>query len=115
VSETSQRKSLLQMQENRPLLKRLPIQTKRRVQRKTKSPVRPRPCVRTADTGGEEGDDEGERSPDEETKDLPPAYAKKDLMAAIKKMKIEDREELLDQCYDHGLVNCYLCIPLLPL
>jgi hypothetical protein len=29
---------------------------------------------------------------------LPSAYAKKDLMAAIKKMKIEDREELLDQC-----------------
>jgi Zinc knuckle len=65
---------------------------------KQRAPVRPRPRVRTADTGGEEGDNKREQSPDEETKDLPPAYAKKDLMAAIKKMKIEDCKELLDQC-----------------
>jgi Retrotransposon gag protein/Zinc knuckle len=64
---------------------------------KQRAPVRSRPCVRAADTG-EEGDDKGERSPNKETKDLPPAYAKRDLMAAIKKMKIEDCEELLDQC-----------------
>jgi Retrotransposon gag protein/Zinc knuckle len=65
---------------------------------KQRSSMKPRPRVRTADTGREEGDNEGEPSPDEEIKDLPPAYAKKDLMAAIKKMKTEDCEELLDQC-----------------
>jgi Zinc knuckle len=79
-------------------LKDCPLKPKGGFKGKQRAPVRPRPHIRAADTGGEEGDDEGERSPDEETKDLPPAYVKKDLMAAIKKMKIEDREELLDQC-----------------
>jgi Zinc knuckle len=75
-----------------------PLKPKGVFQGKQRAPVKSRPRVRTADTGGEEGDNEGEGSPDKETKDLPPAYAKKDLIAAIKKIKIEDCEELLDQC-----------------
>jgi hypothetical protein len=65
---------------------------------KQKGAPRPRPHARTAETG-EEGEDSSDKEDQtEEVNDSPPAYAKKDLMAAIKKMKIEDRKELLDQC-----------------
>jgi hypothetical protein len=64
---------------------------------KQKRLIKPRPCARTAETGEEEEPSDKEDQV-EEADDLPPAYAKKDLMAAIKKMKIEDRKELLDQC-----------------
>jgi hypothetical protein len=65
---------------------------------KQKGTPKPRPRARMAETG-----EEGEESSDKEDQtgevnDSPPAYATKDLMAAIKKMKVEDREELLDQC-----------------
>jgi hypothetical protein len=66
---------------------------------KQKGMSKPRSHARTVETGEEEEEgqsDKGDQT--EEVNDLPPAYAKKDLMAAIKKMKIEDCEELLDQC-----------------
>jgi hypothetical protein len=66
---------------------------------KQKGASKPRSHARTVETGEDEEEgqsDKGDQT--EEVNDLPPAYAKKDLMAAIKKMKIEDREELLDQC-----------------
>jgi hypothetical protein len=66
---------------------------------KQKGTSRPKSHARMAETGEEE--EEGHSDKDEqmeEVNDSPPAYAKKDLMAAIKKMKIEDCEELLDQC-----------------
>ena len=47
---------------------------------------------------GEGGESSEKEEQTEEVTESPPAYAKRDLMAAIKKMKIEDREELLDQC-----------------
>ena len=64
---------------------------------KQKGASKPRQRARTAETGEEE-ESSGKEDQTEEVNDSPPAYAKKDLMAAIKKMKIEDREELLDQC-----------------
>jgi len=64
---------------------------------KQKGPMKPKPRARAAETGEEEEPSDKEDQT-EEINDSPPAYAKKDLMAAIKKMKIEDREELLDQC-----------------
>jgi hypothetical protein len=65
---------------------------------KQKGPTRPRPHARTAETGEEEEESSDKEDQTKEVNDSPPAYTKKDLMAAIKKMKIEDREELLDQC-----------------
>jgi hypothetical protein len=64
---------------------------------KQKGLLRPRPYARMAKTGeGEESSDKKDQT--EEVNNSPPAYAKKDLMAAIKKMKIEDYKELLDKC-----------------
>ena len=65
---------------------------------KQKGLMRPRPHTRMAETGEDEEGSSDKEDQTEEVNDLPPDYAKKDLMAAIKKMKIEDCEELLDQC-----------------
>jgi hypothetical protein len=64
---------------------------------KQKEASRPRPCARMAKTGEEGEESSNKEDQTEEVNDSHPAYAKKDLMAAIKKMKIEDHEELLDQ------------------
>jgi len=41
-------------------------------------------------------DSEGEGTQTSKKADAPPAYSKKDLMAAIKKLSMEDRDDLLD-------------------
>jgi len=41
-------------------------------------------------------DEEEEEEETSKEMDAPPAYSKKNLMAAIKKLSIEDRDDLLD-------------------
>src|SRR6266850_2296540 len=59
----------------------------------------PRPRVRMADTSASieevSSEEEEEKETSKET-DTPSAYSKKNLMAAIKKLSMEDRDELLD-------------------
>ena len=57
--------------------------------------VRPKPRARTAETSAsiEEVSSDSE---EEGTVDAPPAYSKNDLMAAIKKLSMEDHDDLLD-------------------
>src|SRR6267142_2475564 len=62
--------------------------------------IRPKPRVRTADASASIKEVSSD-SKEEETKtnkemDTPPAYSKKNLMAAIKKLSMEDRDDLLD-------------------
>jgi hypothetical protein len=66
---------------------------------KQKGSSRPKPRARAAETGEEEDEEQSDKEDQsEEVNDSPLAYAKKDLVVAIKKLKIEDCEELLDQC-----------------
>jgi hypothetical protein len=44
--------------------------------------------------GSEEEEEEEERKV--KVKDMPPAYTKKNLMTAIKKLSVDEREDLLD-------------------
>ena len=74
---------------------------KRKGKGKQKTPrERTRPRARTASTSAtiEEvlsSDEEEEKKTLKPTED-PPAYSKKDLMAAIRKLSMEDRNDLLD-------------------
>jgi len=60
---------------------------------------RPKPRVRAADTLPFIEETSSEEEEEEETNpatDAPPAYAKRGLLAAIRKLSMQDREELLD-------------------
>jgi len=61
----------------------------------------PRACTANATSDPKEGSDEEEEEEEEEeekdkAKDVPPAYMKKNLMTAIKKLSVDKREDLLD-------------------
>jgi len=61
--------------------------------------VRLKPRVRTADTSALIKEASSEEEEEEETgkeTDAPPAYSKKNLMAAIKKLSMADHDNLLD-------------------
>src|SRR6267142_329342 len=62
--------------------------------------VRPKPKARTAEASASieevSSDSEEEGTQTSKKVDAPPAYSKKDLMAAIKKLSMEDRDDLLD-------------------
>jgi len=68
---------------------------------KQKTPrVRPKPRARTAEASASieevSSDSEEEGTQTSKKMDAPPAYSKKDLMAAIKKLFMEDHDDLLD-------------------
>src|SRR6267142_4898594 len=62
--------------------------------------VRPKPRARIAEASASikevSSDSEEEGTQTSKKVDTPPAYSKKDLMAAIKKLSMEDRDDLLD-------------------
>jgi len=66
---------------------------------KEKQKTCPKPKLRTADTSASIEEIPSEEEEEEETSkemDAPPAYSKKNLMAAIKKLSMEDRDDLLN-------------------
>jgi len=74
---------------------------KRKGKGKQKTPrIQPKPRARTADTSASieevSSDSEEEETKTSKKVDAPPTYSKKDLMAAIKKLSMEDRDDLLD-------------------
>src|SRR6266850_2431054 len=62
--------------------------------------IQPKPRVQTADASASikevSSDSEEEETKASKETDAPPAYSKKNLMAAIKKLSMEDRDDLLD-------------------
>jgi len=62
--------------------------------------IRPKPRVWTADASASieevSSDSEVEEEKTSKEMDAPPAYSKKNLMAAIKKLSMEDHDDLLD-------------------
>src|SRR6267142_175903 len=62
--------------------------------------IQPKPRVRTADASASikevSSDSKAEEEKTSKETDAPPAYSKKNLMAAIKKLSMEDRDDLLD-------------------
>jgi hypothetical protein len=58
----------------------------------------PRVCTAsmTSDLEEESKEEEEEAEKDKKVKDVPPAYMKKNLMTAIKKLSVDEREDLMD-------------------
>jgi hypothetical protein len=57
----------------------------------------PRVCAASATSEPEEeSEEEEEAEKDKKAKDVPPAYTKKNLMTAIKKLSIDEREDLME-------------------
>jgi hypothetical protein len=50
----------------------------------------------TSDLEEESKEEEEEAEKDKKVKDVPPAYMKKNLMTAIKKLSVDEREDLMD-------------------
>ena len=82
-----------------------PERPKHKGKNKQKVPkTQPRPRVWMADTSAsikevsskEEEEEEEEEEETSKEMDTPPAYSKKNLMAAIKKLSMKDRDDLLD-------------------
>jgi len=78
--------------------RKCPERPKRQDKQETPMP-RPKPRARVADTLPFIEETSSEEEEEEETSpaaDTPPAYAKRSLLAAIRKLSMQDREDLLD-------------------
>jgi len=78
--------------------RKCPERPKHQDEQETPTP-RPKPRVRVADTLPfieETSSEEKEEEATSPTADAPPAYAKRSLLAAIRKLSMQDREDLLD-------------------
>jgi hypothetical protein len=64
-----------------------------------RKPFKPRACVLEASgSAADDEDSQGETTEEEETsKNAPPAYSKKDIMTAIKTMRTQDHDELVEE------------------